>query len=67
MNDISIVEDFLDGYKGFHSIRDGNHARGGVAIYVKNELITTAVPALTVNLDFIESQLYIICKFLSKR
>ena len=55
VNDISIVEDFLDGYRGFHSIRDGNRARGGVAIYVKKDLITTVVPALTVNLDFIET------------
>ena len=55
VNDVSIFENFLDGYKGFHSIRDGNQARGGVAIYVKNELNTTIVPSLTVNLDFIET------------
>ena len=55
VNDVTIVENFLDGYRGFHSIRDGNQARGGVAIYVKNELTTTIVPSLTVNLDFIET------------
>ena len=45
VNDITIVENLLDGYKGFHSIRDGNCARGGVAIYVKEEFSTTVNPS----------------------
>lgn len=53
VNDMSIVENFLDGYGCFHSVRD--ESRGRVAIYVRNYLNSTVIPSLTVNHDFVET------------
>ena len=55
VNDISIANNFLDDYVGYHSIRDDGSSRGGVAIYLKKNINASLLPDLTVNTDFIES------------
>ena len=49
VQDLSVVENFLDGYKCFHSVRGGSRPRGGVAIYIKNYLKADVLPTYTVN------------------
>ena len=55
VNDLSIVNNFLDNYIGYHSIREGDRARGGVAIYLKKHINASLLPNLTVNFDYIET------------
>lgn len=55
VQDVSLVENFIDGYKGFHSMRGGDRARGGCAIYVKKHINVSLVPNYTVNNEHVET------------
>ena len=55
VNDLNIVNNFLDDYIGYHSIREGDRARGGVAIYIKKHINASLLPNFTINADFIET------------
>ena len=53
INDDDFLEDFLPGYKGFHSIRSGSRG-GGVSIFVNEKFDSSMIDNLTINSEFIE-------------
>ena len=55
VNDVSMVDNFLEGYVGYHSIREGESSRGGVAIFIKKCFNSRLLSHLTINLDYVET------------
>ena len=45
----------MDDYNGYHSIRNGDRSRGGVAIFVKKSINASLLPNFTVNMDYMET------------
>ena len=57
VTDLILANNLFDDYESFHSIQSENSHGGGVAIYIKKELLnfTSVIQSRTVNCDYIES------------